>query len=170
MNRLAYVGLIVPLCAVALLAEDDEHTRPSLSGLQAVQVVVEAFSASSQPLLEARGLTVNAIRTDAELRLRKAGIRVITREERLKTPGAPYLYLNAIITTGSSLWGNSIAVSLVQDVSLGRDSSIQFQTETWSVKSGGGIISPERIAQTVRNGFNDMVDQFINAYLSVNQR
>jgi hypothetical protein len=170
MNRLAYTGLFIPLCTVALLAADDKYTRPSLSGLRAVQVVVEAFSASSQPLLEARGLTVNAIQTDAELRLRKAGIRVLTREERLKTPGAPYLYLNAIITTGSSLWGNSLAVSIVQDVSLGRDQSIQIQAATWSVESGGGIILPERIAQRVRDGFNDMVDQFINAYLSVNQR
>jgi hypothetical protein len=122
------------------------------------------------PEVEARGLTTTAVRTDAELRLRRAGIRVLTREESLQVPGTPYLYLNAVITRGNMYWGDSLLVSFRQTVLLDRDPGVRLDAETWSVWAGGGIYAPENIARKVRDGFNDLVDEFINAYLAMNPK
>src|SRR5262249_26285995 len=72
--------------AVAL---DSEHTRATLRGLRVVEVVVEDIPKDA----EADGRTTQQIQTDVELRLRKAGIRVLSKTESLKTPGDPALYI-----------------------------------------------------------------------------
>src|SRR5262245_50071404 len=68
---------------------DTEEDRASLRGLHGVRVVVEAM----EPNIERDGLTRQQILTDVELRLRKSGIRVLTREERQRAPGQPWLYV-----------------------------------------------------------------------------
>ena len=59
---------------------------------------------------------------DVELRLRKAGVRVLTKKERLEAPGMPYLYvnINPFIRPGSALWAYSISVDLREVVTLDR--------------------------------------------------
>lgn len=41
------------------------------------------------PAVERGGLTTDMIQKDAERRLRKAGIRILTEDEWLRTPGGP---------------------------------------------------------------------------------
>ena len=60
-----------------------EMDRKSLRGLKGIAVVVEAL----QPEAERDGLTKSQIKTDIELKLRQAGIHVLTTEESFKTPG-----------------------------------------------------------------------------------
>ena len=86
-SELLAMALVV--MSTAAWGLDTKATRESLRGLTGVEVVVE----NVPPDLEPAGLTANQLRTDAELRLRKAGIRVLTREETLATPGVPYLYI-----------------------------------------------------------------------------
>jgi hypothetical protein len=159
-------ALLVLFSASFLAAADNENSRRSLTGLRGVRVIVEI---SRHPELDAVGLTVTAVRTDAELRLRKAGIRVLEADQ---VPGSPYLYLNATVTTaGKESWGDSILVSLRQTVILDRDPSIRIDAETWSVLFGGGIHAPTHdYARYMRDGFNDGIDQFINAYLAANPK
>jgi hypothetical protein len=80
--------------------------------------------------------------------------------------------MNAVITTaGKESWGDSILVSLRQTVILDRDQSIRNDAETWSVLVGGGIRAPTHdYARYIRDGFNDGVDRFINAYLAGNPK
>jgi len=149
------------------VAADNEYSRKSLGGLRAVQVVVESL----EPEVARTGLTTAAIQTDAELKLRLAGIRVLTDDERLNEPGHTYLYLNAVVNpTLPSSWGYSISVDLVQDVQLTRNPAIVVPAHTWSVSSGGGEARPANIPDRVRNSFKDKIDQFINAYLAMNPK
>src|SRR5437870_1323407 len=82
-------GIIV-LSGAGSWAQDSEHTRATLRGVQGLAVLVEDL----RPGIEQAGLTKQQLIIDAELRLRKAGIPVMTREEAFATPGAPFLYIN----------------------------------------------------------------------------
>jgi hypothetical protein len=76
-------------------ASDDKYARATLRGIEGVNVAIESL----EPEVERAGLVRQQIETDVELRLRKAGIRVLTEEERQGTPGAPYLYINVNVIT-----------------------------------------------------------------------
>src|SRR5690349_16556496 len=69
---------------------DNEYTRKTLAGLTGVYVSVENIPDEAQH----DGLDTTRIRTDVELKLRQAGITVLTRPEWLSTAAAPYLYVN----------------------------------------------------------------------------
>lgn len=65
-------------CGNAYAASPD-----TLKGLKGVYVVIEDLN---EEVIK-DGLTVDAIRTDVELKLRLAGIPVLLEEARLKEPG-----------------------------------------------------------------------------------
>jgi hypothetical protein len=80
---------IVPVVCAGAFGPDDPFSRETLRGLGAVHVVIEHL----QPNAERAGLTRSQVQTDVELRLRKAGIRVLKEQEKLASPGMPYLYI-----------------------------------------------------------------------------
>jgi hypothetical protein len=165
-RRTAAVIFAVSIATAGLARAADDPT--SLRGLRGVYVLVESL----QPEVERAGLTKAAIQTDAELKLRFAGIRVLTGTEFAKEPGRPYLYLNANVNAipGKSPWGYSTSVELYQVAQLDRDSSFRLEVSTWREGGGGASASPSTIANRVRSDLKDLVDRFINAYLSVNQK
>ena len=113
-----------------------------------------------------------AIRTDVELKLRRAGIRVLTEEKRLKTPGAPRLNIAVIaeLSTDGLSYTHFVVVKLDQDVRLERDLSERaFGATTWSSDFQVGFW-PRADLRTLRDDIKDKVDQFISAYLSVNPK
>jgi hypothetical protein len=146
-------------------AQDVEQTRNSLRGLSGVYVVPE------NPLEEDAirgGLSQDTIRKEAELKLRLAGIRVLSREEWEKQPGRPYLQVWPKVLKGGVLGGYIYHISLEfkQYVGLARSSSIQVFGTTWSAEHMG--YTPE--LKDVQDKVKDRIDQFINAYLSVNPK
>jgi len=162
-------GLFVFLSSATILfGMDNEATRRSLGGLAGVRVVVEPFA----PEAEMQGLTITAVRTDAELRLRRAGIRVLTEEEFNESTGVPFLELAAAISVESSVrCGVSEFVNFRQNALLERDRRIfAFAAVTWSVETVNNACRPSAVARFVRDGFNDLVDQFVNAYLATNPK
>src|SRR5262249_45458347 len=105
--------------------------RGSLRGLKGIGVVVEAL----QPGTENDGLTQSQLRTDVELALRQAGIRVLSQEESLAEPGSPYLYinLNTIKSEVLSVFSSylfSLQLSLRQDATLTRAPDIKVSATT----------------------------------------
>jgi hypothetical protein len=165
LERLLSVALLALLITPSFaVASDDKYSRPSLAGLRGVMVLVEPLA----PEVERQGLKKTAIQTDAELRLRRAGIQVLTQDELLKAPGSPHLYLTVTITTGESFWGASVSVDLIQSVRLERDPTISVSAVTWSTGGGGGLFLPSSAEGKVRGSLNDYVDEFINAYLAMN--
>ena len=111
------------------------------------------------------------MRTDVELRLRQAGIRVLTFDERDSSPGGPFLYVNITTKFGdgpsAGVVGFSIDVELRQAVRLDRDPDIWLPgAMTWEIGSTGFM--GEARLRTLRESLGDLVDMFINAYYAAN--
>ena len=165
--QLKVLLLIVFLLAPAQSYPGDEtRHRRTLSGVPCIHVLVEEISDS----LQQAGMSTTMLQTDAELRLRAAGIRVASEEQSFALPGSPYLYVKVTglrdTTTKGKLLGYSadIEIQLVQDVRLERDASIKIGTPTWSLEEIVGGPTVEIIRSSVR----DLTDRFANAYLSAN--
>jgi len=147
-----------------------EMDRKSLRGLKGIAVVVEAL----QPEAERDGLTKSQIKTDIELKLRQAGIHVLTTEESFKTPGSPYLYVNINTTKTDVLYGAfstyafSLQVALKQDVTLTRDSDLKGSATTWETHALGTVGANN--LQDTRRVLGDLLDRFINDYLAENPK
>jgi hypothetical protein len=153
---------IVGLAVAGSYAEDEDVDRDTLRGLSGVHVVIE----SVRPEIERAGLTKQQLQTDVELRLRQTGIRVLSKAERAQVLGWPFLYVNVhvLISTGMAIY--NIRVDLKQEAQLSANDSSAV-VSTWSTGSLGrtGIAN---MPTDVRNSLRDRVDEFVNAYLSVN--
>jgi hypothetical protein len=146
-------------------AQDDENTRPTLRGIQGIFVYVEPLDSR----IEEMGLIRSQIQTDTELRLKLAGINVLTKEEFLKMNGHPYLYLNvnlSVLKTQITRYLFYIRIELNQEVALVRAPDTRVSTVTWSAGGWGIDFSLDNIRQTVKT----QVDKFINAYLAENAK
>lgn len=132
--------------------------KDTLAGIRIIKVLVEGLDTET----EAGGLRKNQIQTDAELRLRRAGIKV---EDK---PLLPYLYINLNTLKHKSLpmFSYSIQVDFNQEVILERDKSISAYASTWHKGSIGTV--GELNLQQIRGAINDVVDKFINDYLAAN--
>ena len=92
----------------------------------------------------------------------------MTREEWTKEPGAPYLYVNINVGLGTGLVAYSVSIVVMQDVSLVRDASLVRGATTWETGMVG-IVATSNL-QHIRDKTKDKVDEFLNAYLSVNPK
>lgn len=135
-----------------------------LVGLKGVGVLVENI----RPDAERLGLTRDQITTDVELRLRKAGIRVLSREERYKTPGMSYLYVNVntAINLNALICAYSVSVELKEWVKLANG----FKTPACIWITGSvGLTATDRLNK-IRDSVGDKIDIFINDYLAANPK
>jgi hypothetical protein len=144
-------------------AQDDADTRPTLRGFSGVYVVVEPLS----PQIESEGLTTDQLQKDIVEKIRTAGIKVLSKEEFFKTPGKPYLYVNAsisILRTQITRYIFYIRLEFNQEVSLVKNPETIVPAATWSTGGWGIDFSLESICGVLRN----QVEKFINAYLAMN--
>ena len=137
----------------------------SLQGIRGLAVVIEPLSSE----IARAGLTFTDIRTDVELKLRLAGIKVLTIEESVNEPGSPWLYVNANVGLSNNFVFYSIFVELKQSARLTRDASIMSHNATTWHTATTGFGGNSRVRE-IRNVIKDLVDEFINAYLSVNPK
>ncbi len=164
------VGLMLALVSLVLAADDlerlDQLQRPSLAGLTGVYVVVEDI----EPDAERDGLAQSTLRTDVELKLRQAGMRVLSKDEWLAATGFPNLYLN-VNTLKDRMGTYAFCIDLVlkQEVRLTRNPAITFRGITWEAAGVVGTVGPENLHR-VRDHVRDRVDKFINAYLAANPK
>jgi hypothetical protein len=137
----------------------------SLGGLKGVGVVVELLS----PEIEKEGLRTEDVKTDVAMRLRHAGIPVLTEEERLKAPGAPSLSVWLMGSkTGTQLYACSIRVELSQTVILERAQSVHAMAPTWNITSFGFV--GMNLLRSIRDYLDGPLDSFIGAYLAENPK
>lgn len=142
-----------------------ESRRNSLKGLAAVYLLVEPLSSEAHDA----GLSTSQLRTDIELRLRSAGITVLTVEQGSVAPGNPHLNLSVVYLrskAGFSMFSTRLA--LIQNVLPSRNPSQLLLASTWSVSAsrytkGNGV-------SVIRTTVHDSVDRFCNDYLAVNQK
>ncbi|MFC1694432.1 hypothetical protein ACFL1R_13125 [Candidatus Latescibacterota bacterium] len=136
-----------------------------LKGLKSVNVIV----VNRSPDIEKDGLKTSSIQTDVELKLRMAGIKVLTEEETQKEPGKPYLVVrvNSFKEEEKRLYFYNIEVQLIEVVCLERDTKMICNAATWSTIGNGSVDIPE--VASLRDITQNYVDKFINAYLAVNK-
>jgi len=136
-----------------------------LQGLEGVEVLVESI----EPEVEKYGLRRQALQTDTELQLRQYGIKVLTREESLSTPGGPVLYINVavIIQEKEPVAAAVITVQLRETVLLLREPTrICSAARTW--QTGGMWTDWSHRIENIREVVKDYVSEFINDYLAAN--
>ena len=149
--------------APSAFGQDDEVTRPTLRGFPGVYVVVEQMS----PEVEKDGLTTNQLLKNTELKLQTSGVQLLSKEEFLRTPGRPYLYVNASITllrTQITRYIYYIRLEFNQEVSLVKSPTTIVPAVTWSAGGWGIDFSLENIRDILKK----QTEKFVSAYLAVN--
>ncbi len=157
------VTILLSLGVVGKARGADDFMRSTLVGLAGVHVGVDVHKEA-----EREGLPRTTLQTDIELRLRKAGIRVLTLEEVKEIPGLPLLSL--VIGTQKNpigIYAYHLALEVWQSVSLLRDPSILTQGLTWRASGVTGTVGDLKLSG-VREYVQDKVDEFINDYLAAN--
>ena len=163
-TTLRALPLVLVMLAIAEpgAAGDNEYSRATLKGLAGVRVVVEDFHDNARRA----GFDKQKFQTAAELKLRLAGIKVLTRDESLATPGMPWLHASvaSMATEADRSAPFGMSLELVQGVLLERNRE-PSNAATWSVYSIGNGDAPY-----VLEGFKEQMDIFLNAWLSVNPK
>src|SRR4051794_14659575 len=92
MKRCAVVLMTVCVATffAAKSADASDFQRASLKGVKGFTIVVETLP----PEIEQRGVSVESIKTDVELRLRQSGVTVYANLDEDKNPAIASLYVN----------------------------------------------------------------------------
>lgn len=147
----------VETIATARTSESDSY---SLAGLSGVHVEVSGV----MPQSAQQDVTEDTLQTDVEMRLQKAGIRVMNPEEILQVPGTPHLTLK--VTTHEDpehfFYAFGIELALVQDVVLLRDTKLVGRGATWSI-GAVGLVGTQSL-RDIRFHVWEMVDRFAKDY------
>lgn len=167
MPKCASCSLVVALVVFLSLSGVSHaltYEQKALVGLKGVYVLIEDID----PQAERLGITRSQIGTDVELRLRKAGVRVLTKEERLETQGMPYLYVrvSSVVNQDIPLVAYNIHMALSEEVTLAR--GLQTSGTIWHT-SATGTLGKQKTGR-IRELAGDRVDEFINDYLAANPK
>ena len=162
---LILLGLIVSEPTVAFCFTADK--RDTLRGLREISVLVEYLPDD----VEREGLNRDHLQRDIELRLRQAGLHVLTISEVANSPGAPYLYVAVypITTPSVTLNAYAVALTLKQLVQLSRNPTTELFATTWEGPMHFGSLS-EAKALGIRTKILDAVGRFIVDYRDVNSK
>ncbi len=153
----AFLMMLFLMPGKPLLGSDDPTTKATLRGINGISVVVENL----RPGETEDGLTVDKIQTDVELSLRKAGVKVIDS-------ALIYLYVSVNVVKADDLYAYNCLVSLEQPVTVHSNAASAI-APTWSVEEIG-MVPRTNMSRTIRAAFQDLVEKFLNAYLSANPR
>ena len=114
------------------------------------------------------GLT-EAIRTDIELKMRGAGIRVIDKADNQAEDAL--IVVSVLTVQEPARWfAYSVGFELIQGVRLQRSPQAWVLGKTWGARNVIGTVGAARFPLVVRDVIKDMTDQFLNAYLAANPR
>ena len=155
------------LSAFPSMAIDSQSNRATLKGLPGVGVLVEKLP----PEIEREGLRRDQLQMDVESQLKKAGVKVFSKEQCTRVPGEPYLYINLnvnVVKTESGIYPYTVDIMLIQKVSLMRDPKRVTYAVTWSTGGVGSIT--KSIVSQLRENVAEVVHVFIQAFLDENPK
>ena len=142
------------------------HQRGVLRGLYPPSVNVESLTSDA----EQNGLSTSQIKTDVELRLRKAGIRLTTPKSS-DEPAYPQVYVSVrTLKSSSGIYAFSVRIQLLTLVNMNLEQSkprLMFASvwETGTI----GTVGQSKL-RDLRSIVGDLVDEFINDYLAENPK
>ena len=159
--------LVLTFYSPAVASSFTADKRDTLRGLSEVSVLVEYLPDD----IEREGLTREHLQRDIEVRLRQAGLHVLTISEVANSPGAPYLYVAVypIISPSVSFTAYAIALTLKQLVQLSRIPTTELFATTWEGPMHFGSLNDTRVAG-IRSRIFDAVGRFIVDYRDVNSK
>ena len=132
-------------------------TEVPLRNIGGIVVIVEELPSA----FEGSILDDTSIKTNAEMKLRSAGITV--HDQRPSSPFS-YLYIRVSVLRSSSLWAFSVEVKLEQTVLIASDLQTPILATTWEA-GGLGTVRRNNL-RDVRLFISDFTDQFVNDYLA----
>jgi len=156
-----------PLNLTGLIEPVPIDSRESLKGLMEFSVVVEDVETETT----SRGAGSKQLQTDTELKLRKAGIKILpTEKEWLLSPRRATLHITLTVIPGDGaaigLYAWSVDVEVSQEVFLPGNRSLL--ATTWNV-GHTGYVGKDFLIQ-MRAKVSDLTDQFLNDYLAANRK
>ena len=161
-TRIAFITVAILFFLVPnVKAKYWETCEESLKGIRSIFVLVNAHSD-----LKKLGITNEKIKTDVELKLRTAGINVLSGDLSGIEPGL------SVVVWGvehENLVYYTISVSLRQNVKLSRNLNLECYSKTWE-STWAGLTQADRLEQKARIVIKDMIDEFLNEYLTVNSK
>jgi len=138
----------------------------SLVGIRGISLLIEDLGENAK----AAGLAEDQLRTDIEMNLRQAGIKVNSKEEYLASGDRACLYVNVSALKRDDLFIYSISVEVTQTaVLVRRPNRICPSATTW--QSGAfGSVGATYFVETIRSRVKDNTNDFINDYLTANPK
>ncbi len=139
----------------------------NLVGVKGIYVAVEMLNENAK----SAGLTEKQLKTDVELKLRLAGIKVNSEEEWKASKDGAFIYVNINSTEVYEIdhMIYSATIKLNQDVMLVRAPYTRVPGTTWE-ESYTGIYPKSKFQEQARKTVKDYVDEFINDYLTANPK
>lgn len=156
--------ITISLCGgIATIIHAGEAEIPVLRGLKEVFVDVEDLDFR----VERVGLSTDHLRTDAELKLKRAGIKVLSEKVSMRTPEIPQLYIMVkVLGTSSGDYAAHIRLELRETVSLVRNADTEVFTSTWAT----GRFGVTQSLSDVRKQEQALLDKFITEYMAANPK
>ncbi|WP_447973701.1 hypothetical protein [Nitrospira sp. Kam-Ns4a] len=145
-------------------AEPDQDSRASLRGLPGIEVIVEELS----PDVVEAGLRAGDLEEAVKQRVRKVGLPLLGRQDRLKTAPAAALVLR--VNTLHDKIGRYFAcieLALHQRVQLLREKETLATASTWALPALITVVPDDDVAQ-IREIVARRADKFAKAYAAAN--
>jgi hypothetical protein len=149
--RLATICLVTIVVTGLAAPPTQGQTSPNhgLKGITAVFVVVDLNDDARK-----MGLNQGVIEADIKLKLRLAGMRVVTAAEILTMPGSPSLYVNVATLAPQAA---SVQVQLDQNAQLERNEEFAPGVTTWDAT----VVVANPTAQGIRDTIRHEIDKFL---------
>jgi hypothetical protein len=152
---LLVIGVMLPMS----LAAENVHNKDALRGLKEVGVFVELAT----PPVKVPGLSRNQLQGDIELRLYKAGIKIVSSASLGELPKLSFIYLNLTIRKLETVYAyNADFLCLTPS----QEACNQAVPAVW--KQGNSGVVNEMFH--VRERVTDLVNLFIKDYKAANSR
>ena len=136
---------------------------PVLRGLKEVSVHVEDLDFR----VERVGLTTDHIKTNAESKLKRAGMKVLSEKVSRRASGSPQLHIIVkVLGTSSGDYAAHIRLELREAVALVRHPSMEVFSSTWTTGTFG--VTPT--LADVRVQEQALLDKFITEYRVANPK
>jgi len=143
-------------------AADADITRQTIKGMKAFHVIVEEVQPNVQRYAQKAGITKEQIQKNVENKLKANGIKVLTNDEWLKTPGKPVLYINVNTHETEKYWyAYDVKVEVKQSVFLEANFAIKTLASTWSINVTG--MANIGTLGNIKSAVDGLVDRFITA-------
>jgi hypothetical protein len=144
-------------------ATADVDEAGSLRGLGGVMVIVERLHEDAERI----GLDRETLDAEVRGRLQRAGIPILSADERAATDRRPYLYINCNVMHLAEAGAVSFSLDIEAHQRVTLANGEQAQALTWA-KSYLGVQNADRAAAHIRHVLGGYVDQFIADYKQAN--